>query len=234
MWFSIVIAVLLLAGLSQASTLHVCPGGCNYSSIQDAIDAASPGDSIEVKSGFYNEQVMINKDVTLRGIDTGDGFPNIYIIYLCNHSNSVLSNIRSIILLGGWPEKGIFINNTVRIETVKSHNTEIIKPSLDFKGDPLYTVELQANKSAVNSGDYFGLSLFISGAGNTNSSKLRVSIPPYLVQNEIVKLTETNYSDERGTITNNRIYINPHYSYRIINNTLFAIGSVLSNFLVDL
>jgi nitrous oxidase accessory protein NosD len=158
MRFNIIIAVLLLAGSSQASTLHVCSGGCNYSSIQDAIDAASLGDSIEVQSGYYNEQIVINKDVTLKGIDTGEGLPRIYVIYLCNHPNSVVSDIGSDIRLGDCPRKDISIyNNTMGIGTVVAHNTKVIKPILDFKGDPSYTIELQANKSAVNAGDDFGL-----------------------------------------------------------------------------
>ncbi|GEM_PF-493301 len=56
-------------------TLTVCASGCNYTSIQAAIDAACPGDTIEVQSGTYNENVAVNKTLTLRGLDTGGGMP---------------------------------------------------------------------------------------------------------------------------------------------------------------
>ena len=44
-------------------------------SIQAAIDAATAGDTIEVPSGTYNENVDVNKPLTLRGVDTGAGMP---------------------------------------------------------------------------------------------------------------------------------------------------------------
>jgi len=49
---------------SSASTLYVGDGG--YPSIQDAVDASSPGDIIIIKEGFYNG-TEINKSITLRG-----------------------------------------------------------------------------------------------------------------------------------------------------------------------
>src|SRR5947208_6494971 len=47
-----------------STTITVNPG----QSIQAAVDAASPGDTIVVKPGFYNENVVITKDgITLKG-----------------------------------------------------------------------------------------------------------------------------------------------------------------------
>jgi hypothetical protein len=136
MKFGILVAVLLLTGLCQASTLHVCPSGCRYSSIQDAIDAANPGDSIEVQSGFYNEQITINKNITLKGINTGKGLPHIYVIYLCNHLDSVIRDIIPVILVGSCPNEGISLNNNTIIitnnETVVNHvQPAPIKPNED-------------------------------------------------------------------------------------------------------
>ncbi|GEM_PF-520827 len=54
----------------------VCPGGdCNYESIQEAVDAATAGDTIRVSSGTYSENVVIGKGLTLVGVDTGEGRP---------------------------------------------------------------------------------------------------------------------------------------------------------------
>jgi hypothetical protein len=66
-----------------ADQLHVCPSGCDYSSIQDAVDVAEPGDVIKVAQGTYTDVhtipslnryaftatqvVAITKSLTIRG-----------------------------------------------------------------------------------------------------------------------------------------------------------------------
>lgn len=54
-------------GTTLASTLILVPE--NYSSIQEAVNAANPGDTVFVQNGTYYESIYINKTVTLVGID---------------------------------------------------------------------------------------------------------------------------------------------------------------------
>ena len=58
-------------GLSQNPAIIVHAG----QSIQAAIDAAASGDIIEVNSGTYNENLHIDKRLTIRGVDVGGGLP---------------------------------------------------------------------------------------------------------------------------------------------------------------
>ena len=49
------------------ATTHYVGSGQTYTLIQDAINAASDGDTIIVKEGEYDEYVKVNKTVTLLG-----------------------------------------------------------------------------------------------------------------------------------------------------------------------
>jgi len=67
-----VLAVLLLAcaGMATGETWVVDDdggAGVNYTTIQDAVNASSAGDTIEVRSGTYVENVDVNKRLTLIG-----------------------------------------------------------------------------------------------------------------------------------------------------------------------
>ena len=60
---------------STVTPVHNIIKGTDYTTIQAAIDDANPGDEIYVDSGTYYENVVVNKRLTLRGIDTGAGMP---------------------------------------------------------------------------------------------------------------------------------------------------------------
>jgi len=68
--FAVVMSVLV--GTASAKTWYVDDDGgpgIDFTKIQQAVDAASDDDTIFVYSGTYNEQVIVNKKLTLTGIE---------------------------------------------------------------------------------------------------------------------------------------------------------------------
>lgn len=66
--------MLLLMSPGQGDS-RVCPEGCDYSGLEQVLNASSPDDTITVCSGVYNDPVVVAKKVNLHGLDTGQGKP---------------------------------------------------------------------------------------------------------------------------------------------------------------
>ena len=65
---AIILPLLILvipALAAPMTTITVCSLGCDYTAIQPAINAASPGDTILVAAGTYTEQVTLKSGLTL-------------------------------------------------------------------------------------------------------------------------------------------------------------------------
>ncbi|MGZ5370368.1 hypothetical protein [Aeromicrobium sp.] len=58
---------------AHAADLDVCASGCTYTTIQAAVTAADPNDSINVQAGTYNETtpILIAKPLTIKGAGVG-------------------------------------------------------------------------------------------------------------------------------------------------------------------
>ncbi|MFN8677567.1 MAG: hypothetical protein U0Z70_14425 [Thermomicrobiales bacterium] len=54
-----------------ACAYNVCPSGCAYTEVHEAINAASPGATIRIGPGTYKENIYIEKNITLIGAGAG-------------------------------------------------------------------------------------------------------------------------------------------------------------------
>ena len=62
--------------LPAAAADHVvAPSGAEFTSIKDAVDWSSGGDTIRVESGTYAENIRLDKKLALIGVDSGGGAP---------------------------------------------------------------------------------------------------------------------------------------------------------------
>ncbi|VVB68627.1 Periplasmic copper-binding protein (NosD) [uncultured archaeon] len=62
-----ILALVLVTGLAESSIITVGHDGFDYASIQEGVNAASPGDTIEINNGTYYESVNVNKSLILHG-----------------------------------------------------------------------------------------------------------------------------------------------------------------------
>jgi nitrous oxidase accessory protein NosD len=66
----LIVVSALLVGISSAAIVYVPD---NYSSIQEAINAASADDTVIVRNGTYSENIVLNNSLSL----IGDGLPTV-------------------------------------------------------------------------------------------------------------------------------------------------------------
>jgi len=57
----------VLTSSASATGITVCPSGCDYVTIQNAVGNASAGDTISIGAGIYTEQVYVDKSLNIIG-----------------------------------------------------------------------------------------------------------------------------------------------------------------------
>jgi parallel beta-helix repeat protein len=167
--FLLTIAICLLADTAQSATIVVNPGD----SIQAAIDASTPGDTILVNGGIYKENVNVTKKLILRGVDTGMGMP----VVDAEKNGSAFTLSTDEITLEGfnainaswYPDAGINVlsnNNTIRNNNASSNDLGI-RLSQSFNN----TIR---NNTFTN--NEYGIYLYFSDNNNISGNSIRNNI----------------------------------------------------------
>jgi parallel beta-helix repeat protein len=127
-------------GLAQR-TITVCPQGCQYAKIQEAINAASEGDTIQVGAGTYQENLTITKRLTLQG----EGKDKVTIQGTVTILSAKLVTLSGFTVKGG---QGVQIEDSTTI--VLSDNAFVESTAEGLRARSSFTVTLRGNLISRN------------------------------------------------------------------------------------
>jgi nitrous oxidase accessory protein len=156
-----VLVILMVSGAGAATLTVDANGGAMYARVQDAINAANDGDTINVAAGTYNENVNVNKSVNLVG--AGE---DVTIVNASDPNDHVIKvtvdyvNVSGFTIKGATGGAGIYLDavNYANISNnIALNNSEGI--SLAFSSD-----NTLINNKALNSG--IGIHLHKSSNNN--------------------------------------------------------------------
>lgn len=160
--------IVLLVGFDyQPQTLTICPSGCVYSSIQQAIDLARNGDILQILPGTYTESLQISKSITLRGVDASQVIlkapdPKQDVIYAVGFPFPIRLNISGVTITEG--RAGVYVEGMARVTIRGSRilknmagillwngfmNARIENNQIEGNGNRVYDTDFLYNKGGI-------------------------------------------------------------------------------------
>ena len=176
-----------LPGQSRAASLTVCPTGCQYATIQSAINQANDNDVVYIQKGHYFENLnTLGKALTLWGIDNRqaivDGNGNGTVITI---PGTNLVTVRDLTIMRGFGYNGggIAVPNeaavNVRHNILVDNFSTNVGGGIYFNGSSLtvFDCSITNNTAAVGGGGFY----IESGTIDIESSLVarNSSAPPY-------------------------------------------------------
>ena len=177
--------------------VHNINKGTDYTTIQAAIDDASPGDEIHVDSGTYYENVVVNKQLTLIGINIGFGLP---VVDAGGSSSAITLNADGIILEG--------------FKTINSGN--------NWYSDAGIKVTSNNNRITANiaTENVVGIRLYLSNDNILIDNDASYNSDPTTVNSFGIFLTSSNNNTLTGNTASNNI-ASGIYLTSSLNNSLY-------------
>ena len=74
-FLAILLLMMLMLPFPGMAEIRVCPEGCDYSDLGQALNASVRDETITVCSGIYSHPMIVAEKVKLHGLDTGQGKP---------------------------------------------------------------------------------------------------------------------------------------------------------------
>jgi len=185
----IIASLFYLSSVASAKTIYVdSGGGGDFTSIQDAINAANESDIIEVFSGTYNENIIINKTITL----TGQGSNT---VILASGTNTIIIEADNV-TISGFKINNIGGSSHACIRLDFSNNCHIDDVIAQYGGNIFYLGDSNNNIFSDNTIEHGNIGIYLSNSDNN------------VISDNIIQNNEANGIFLSSNSNNNIIYLN--------------------------
>ncbi len=204
--------IIVLPSNVRAATLFVGgTGPGNYTTIQSAIDDASPGDTVFVYSGTYEEDISISKKVTLVGEDRDKT------IITSATAGHVIEIIAGNTVVEGFTVTGSASGAAIGL---RASNCTIMNNNLTDNDDGIFMDAAHNNKILNNTiANTDGIWAYNSNGNTFSNNNITDNYYGILLMNGDGNIVANNFiflNFKRG------IYITSSFNSYITNNTIFS------------
>ena len=195
--------------------IHNIDTGMNYSTIQKAINSpfTNNGHTIQIDPGVYNENITVNKSLTIKSTTENS---NDTIIQTNNSNNNVIEITADYVNISGFTIKNANISGKAGINMTNANHCNISNNNITNNEYGIYLYSSNNNtiiKNNINSNKIDGVYLYSSSNNNTVTenraySNILNDIFLHLSHNNIItnnNLTESEWAIALDTSTYNLI-----------------------------
>ena len=235
------VALILCAALAEpasAANLTVGAGG-QFKTIQQAVDAAKPGDTVLVAPGTYSDNIVVNKPLTITGnatVQAADSSKDVFLV------TSQGVQIDGLTITGGASGVDVANRSSCVITNINAHgnvrgiylagatNSQVRSNNLSNNGYGVYCDYATSNTLANNTvrgekgtGDTLGDGIYMYYGGSNTVINNDLSV------NHVFGISLFHSSN--NTITRNTISQNEYYAvrFRESDNNTFTFNTVRAN-----
>jgi hypothetical protein len=222
-------SILSVQAATIATTYTVCASGCDFSNIQDAIDAAAPGDTISLAGETFTESFTVDKSLNVEGAGSENTIiqaasaPGIASSRVVTITENTIVNISDITIRYGVAYVGRGGGGIINQGTVTISDSTIKSNTANYGGG-ITNGRLMTITNCIiddNFASYWGGGLFLDNSSNNQPDETVITIQESIISNN---MTEESASDNGGGGLFSYNSTANIYNTSFINNTVNGVN----------